>query len=241
MSERSPRSRRNLQQRERIVAAALTLVGEHSVDALTMARLAEDVDLTAGALYRYFGSKDELIVELQLRTITRIHELFRAHRRVVAAMLPRTVALASLCEIAAAATFYLGFAEHEGSSFRMLALTIADPRPLVADVYAKSLAAPLAQLIAEVGDLFDAAVDAEAIAGGNAAERTVVLWTALHGITLAHKLDRLSSRGAGAFAAPRLSGELVRALLVGWGAAPSAVAAAQRWQHEHPIRWEQLT
>jgi hypothetical protein len=144
-----------------------------------------------------------------------------------------------LCELVGATSFYLGFAQHEARSFRLLALTLSDPRPMVADAHAAKLAAPLGRLLVSIGALFDQAVAAEALAAGNTLERTVVLWTALHGVTLAHKLDRIARDGT--FAADRLAAELARALLVGWGAAPNAVAAAQRWLHEHPVRWEQLS
>src|SRR4051794_36321559 len=47
--------------RARIVAAASKIVGSDGFDALSMRSLAEAVELTPGALYRYFVNKDQVI------------------------------------------------------------------------------------------------------------------------------------------------------------------------------------
>lgn len=47
--------------RARIVAAALKIVGSEGFEALSMRSLADAVELTPGALYRYFASKDEVM------------------------------------------------------------------------------------------------------------------------------------------------------------------------------------
>ncbi len=46
--------------RARIVKAALKIVGSEGFEALSMRTLADAVELTPGALYRYFASKDEV-------------------------------------------------------------------------------------------------------------------------------------------------------------------------------------
>lgn len=47
--------------RARIVAAALNIVGSAGFEALSMRSLADAVELTPGALYRYFANKDQVI------------------------------------------------------------------------------------------------------------------------------------------------------------------------------------
>lgn len=47
--------------RARIVAAALRIVGTEGFEALSMRRLADAIELTPGALYRYFANKDQVI------------------------------------------------------------------------------------------------------------------------------------------------------------------------------------
>jgi AcrR family transcriptional regulator len=46
--------------RARILKAALKIMGSEGLEALSMRSLADAVDLTPGALYRYFSSKDEV-------------------------------------------------------------------------------------------------------------------------------------------------------------------------------------
>ncbi|MFH8573666.1 TetR/AcrR family transcriptional regulator [Streptomyces sp. NPDC017993] len=50
--------------RARTVEAALALLDEVGLDALTMRRLAEAMDVRAGALYRYFATKQELLTAM---------------------------------------------------------------------------------------------------------------------------------------------------------------------------------
>jgi AcrR family transcriptional regulator len=47
--------------RARIVAAALDIVGAEGLEALSMRSLADAVELTPGALYRYFANKDQVV------------------------------------------------------------------------------------------------------------------------------------------------------------------------------------
>lgn len=47
--------------RARIVAAALKIVGSEGLEALSMRSLADAVELTPGALYRYFANKDQVV------------------------------------------------------------------------------------------------------------------------------------------------------------------------------------
>ena len=47
--------------RARIVAAALKIVGSEGLEALSMRSLADAIELTPGALYRYFANKDQVI------------------------------------------------------------------------------------------------------------------------------------------------------------------------------------
>ncbi|MFD5416137.1 TetR/AcrR family transcriptional regulator [Streptomyces nojiriensis] len=55
--------------RDRTVATALELLDEVGLDALTMRRLADAMDVQAGALYRYFATKDELLTAMAERML----------------------------------------------------------------------------------------------------------------------------------------------------------------------------
>ncbi|MEV7562923.1 TetR/AcrR family transcriptional regulator [Streptomyces sp. NPDC089795] len=55
--------------RDRTVATALDLLDEVGLDALTMRRLADAMDVQAGALYRYFATKDDLLTAMAERML----------------------------------------------------------------------------------------------------------------------------------------------------------------------------
>jgi AcrR family transcriptional regulator len=226
---RSPRVRRTRARRhEAIEAAALDLIANEGFEALTMARLGQEVDLTPGALYRYFASKDALIVALQARALGRIEELYDADR--AQRSWPRDPATRNLAELCFAARFYRRLARDEPRIFALVSVTVGDPRHLVADEHARAVAAPMASLLSRIATAFEAAVSVEALAPGDARVRAVIFWSAVHGVTSVAKLDRIAlaitSTTDGLFSPAARVDELARALLAGWGACPTALAAA---------------
>jgi len=69
---RVPTTRR----RPQIAQAALRLVGERGLSALTMAELAKQVGVTAGALFRHFASRDEILEAAVQDAVARLEETF---------------------------------------------------------------------------------------------------------------------------------------------------------------------
>jgi AcrR family transcriptional regulator len=61
----NPRGRRRVRTRQAILDAALDLIRDEGPAGLNMRTLAERTDYSAAALYEYFGSKDEIIVEVR--------------------------------------------------------------------------------------------------------------------------------------------------------------------------------
>jgi len=58
-TQRQPRAER----RKQITGAVLRIIGESGLRSLTTARLAQEVGVTSGALYRHFASLDEILSE----------------------------------------------------------------------------------------------------------------------------------------------------------------------------------
>ncbi|CAN5567847.1 TetR/AcrR family transcriptional regulator [soil metagenome] len=61
-----------------ILDAAERLLSSPGYDAMTIADIAEAAGITRGALYFYFGSKQEVVTELFARTVIVLHEKSRA-------------------------------------------------------------------------------------------------------------------------------------------------------------------
>src|SRR6056297_1119423 len=61
----SPAERRRNKIRARILTAAETVFAREGVEGLSIRRLAENIDYSPAAIYKYFNSKDELVDELK--------------------------------------------------------------------------------------------------------------------------------------------------------------------------------
>ena len=112
---------------------------------------------------------------------------------------------------------YLGLAEERPAQIALLVRALAAPRPVVDDASALALASETLVLMREASTVLRAAREAGALAPGDDLPRVALLWASLHGIVGSRKLARFDV--AGLSPALLVTG-LVRALLVGWGAAP---------------------
>ena len=65
MTDQTPSKRRYQKTRQGILDAASQLIMEQGVEALSMRALAEKVDYSASALYKYFDNKEEIISALR--------------------------------------------------------------------------------------------------------------------------------------------------------------------------------
>lgn len=61
----SPAERRRNKIRARILSAAETVFAQEGAEGLSIRRLAENIDYSPAAIYKYFSSKDELVDELK--------------------------------------------------------------------------------------------------------------------------------------------------------------------------------
>lgn len=64
-SEETPAGRRRLRVRESIISAAERVFAKEGEHGLSIRRLADEIDYSPSAIYKYFGSKEELIDELK--------------------------------------------------------------------------------------------------------------------------------------------------------------------------------
>lgn len=65
MNDKTPSERRYEKTRQGILSAARSLLLDEGVDAISMRTLAEKVDYSPAALYKYFANKEEIIEELR--------------------------------------------------------------------------------------------------------------------------------------------------------------------------------
>lgn len=195
---------------------------------MTMGRLAEQLDLTAGALYRYFPSKDALIAAIEASAVGELRDdLERARTRWQATLPPR--APKPLYELVAIGRFYEGLLERRPKLVALLGRTLGETDVLVKDAAAAGeVARAMAGLLGLVREVFDAAAEVGALDAGEGAARTGVYWASHHGVLQVGKLGRFDA----SLRAQSLGPKLRLALLTGWGAEARVVQKAETWSSE---------
>lgn len=68
------RERRQMQNREALIAAGYKVISEKGIDAATMGEIAELADVGSGTVYNYFDSKDDLVIAVMERVMHRLAE-----------------------------------------------------------------------------------------------------------------------------------------------------------------------
>lgn len=208
------------------VDAALELLVEHGYEALTLAKVAERVEYAVGAIYRYFASKDELLVAVQVRVLDQLFTEVQTALATIDKNLQRARTIsprdAALLRLMAVPLVQETFATEKPAYFAMLSAQLTTPRILVTD---NTSAAPafqaLMRLNGALATLLEEAAQKGALDAGNAARRAVVLWASHQGILQLRKLARW---GQAALAMEHMSIDAIGPLLVGWGADADAVA-----------------
>jgi AcrR family transcriptional regulator len=204
----TPRARRHDANVGRILDAATEMVAADGLSALSMAKLADAVDYTAGALYRYFDSKDALLAKMVEKILGDVRLVLEASV-VGEKMTP-------LARVAALVDAYRTFAKREPHRFGLLAMAMAEPRVLLPEKsHAMAVAVAVIGALQPLAHALGDAVEAEQLAAGDAAERTLCLFTMLHG---ALQLPKLARHAPAGIDVDRLVVAGTRALLVGWGA-----------------------
>jgi AcrR family transcriptional regulator len=242
---------------ERIVETAMVMLETEGFEALTIQRLAKKLNYAVGALYRYFRSKDALLVALLRRVMDRIGEDMAAglgqvdHERglrLAAAGQPISTPLTideGLLRLIVVSNVYVGFAQRRPTEYGLISTLIGNPREFLATDAAAPIFPALVRLQLMLTAVIDDAVEAGALAKGDSRERGVILWSAMQGVLQLRKLGRF---GVAGLALDRLAPIALRTLLMGWGAdgaridtlTPEALALADALAKQRDERHERL-
>jgi AcrR family transcriptional regulator len=214
MIHETPAERRRKAQESRILEAALALVGESGIDALSIKGIAERADYSPAALYRYFESKDELVAALALRAVQGLGEA-----------LAEPSASEPLARVAELAGRFVDFAFADDSRFGLIQVLLADPRVLVDDAkLVGEVLAAVMEVLAPLAHAFDEAARAGRLSEGSPNDRALLFSSSLLGLLL---LRKQASRFPRTLALDLLVEELVRTLLKGFGADEKALASIE--------------
>ena len=233
----SPRVTRKRQARTaHILDTALACMSTSGVEGLSMHQVAGSLDLTVGALYRYFDSKGALIAALEARVINEyaedLSEMVLAPRPAPAAATDPVAALVSILELVLA---YGHLCRVKPVHMQLLNGILASPAHLLPPEEAEKIMVDLVSVFEPFEMLFAKAEAVGALSQGDANARLLIFWNAARGIL---QLAKLSAFDAKRFDNDHLFKETANALLMGWGARSTdlneAWAVARRYEGDSP-------
>jgi AcrR family transcriptional regulator len=216
VAAQSRRARKKEARTEEILDRAMALVGEGGLGGLTVVRLAADLDLALGGLYRYFSGLSALTAALQRRALADLAEHMQQ-----AATKPGPP-LVRLYRILGA---FIHMPEALPAQHRLIDELLSAPDPKLADADALAFEPDLAAVLGIVAQALDACAEAKILDAGDATIRTHQLWATLHGLGHMKKRDRLVGPKV---RAAKITGATLRDLCTAWGATDAAITEAER-------------
>lgn len=209
---------RHDKKRQKLLDEAMALVVEDGIEGLTIARLANRIGGSVGALYRYFESKEELIVGLQEMAIADFRSFMDARLVEQAARMPEgtSKSVAALAQLMTSIAAYIHHADGSPNAHRLVDLFLSAPDAVLSDEDARAIAVRVVEpILGRVAFLLDEAAKAGAIAEGDRAQRTHLAWAFVHGLDHFRKRDRINGEN---LQVRVLQPMALRTLLAAWGA-----------------------
>lgn len=239
------RARNRVARHDQLMTAAMEIVAEEGVDALTMLAVAERVGCAVGTIYTYFDSKSSLIAALEANAIRILLDVLHESADVWEAGLddldvPDDVA--SLVRILATGRLFVALDRIQPREFEMLQMLLTVKQDLTTNQDRDTVLPVALALITDVNSAIEAAVESGALTapaqgpyGGldqtpdTIFDRTIRLVGAVNGALLVTNVgvnpERISPK---IFDGHRLGLSLVSDMLLAWGAQPETLRAAQR-------------
>ncbi|MBV1859953.1 MAG: TetR family transcriptional regulator, partial [Nannocystaceae bacterium] len=205
-----------------ILDAAMSIVIADGLAGLTLGKVAKHLDVAVGGLYRYFPCKEDLVVGLQRRAVERFGARLEHH----VPPTPRTRRpVAALRHALAPFALYAASADTDPLEHRLMDIMLSNLTPSLDDGQAQLVEGVLGPILQRAERGLLAAQEADALAVGDGRQRTLLLWSATHGLGHLRSRDRLEQAP---YRVDVLLGAMFEALLVGFGADARHARAAVR-------------
>lgn len=210
---------------EAFLAAGQHIVTEEGIEALTMARLAQELDTAVGSVYRYFSSKAELMGAIEAHAIDQLQQSHDRSVGPIAEAVASRVDSAALVRLVAMGRWFCAAAERYPEEVRLLQLVSSRRSSSVTADAAAGMLPSAMSLVAAISTTIDDAVQAGDLRPGNAVGRAIMWLTAFGGVVVADDLEQWVPDVLGG---GRLAHQLNIDLFSGWGAPLEAVERIDR-------------
>jgi AcrR family transcriptional regulator len=200
MARRSDHSREQI--RQMALAAAEAIVAEHGYKGLSTRKVAAAIGYTVGTLYLVFDSQEDLVLQLNGRTLDALYEWLRAR--------PRPASASPRDNLLVLADAYIAYAQSETPRWNLLFDYVAAEGNELPEWYQAKLAKVFGLVEATLTPL----ADHRSLTEIRQAAR--VLWASVHGICtlkIRHRMDL-----AGGQTTDEMARMLVDNFLNGFGA-----------------------
>jgi AcrR family transcriptional regulator len=222
--ETDRRTRKRLEKTRLILSTAQNILLNEGLEAVTVHRIARELDLTVGALYRYFPSKQAMLTGLGedivrgfTTALTEMAELYASENQ--------NDPLKEITEVFIIGYAFLDMAERSPARYRMVDLMLVDPRTMVRKEDRMSVLQTLFELLARVELLLEQACKKDLVSKGPFRERTIGLWSSLLGISSMQKMRRLYPEQV---PADNLAIHTLHPLFLAWECKPSDLNKASK-------------
>lgn len=209
-----------------ILDLALETVTAEGHQALTMQRLADELECGIASVYRLFPSRDALIAELQHQALDALHAawlLGSSHLDDALAAEGADATAAALAQAVGMAWFWVVADDRYAPQLDLTRRLFVDPAIVVPDEQAARIVPAALRLLDAGRHRIDAAAAAGALTPGNGVERTIRLIASITGVVLTAKFGRWDQA---LFDGRHLARQTVVDDFTAWGAEPARLAAA---------------
>lgn len=218
------RQRNRILKTQQILDTAMQLLVDEGLEALTTHRLARELNWAVGALYRYFESKDALFAALVQDVIESYGTAIQDTRVAAQRMLDGQPAeVAALLRIAIVAQTFRERYLASPPRTHLMNLMLVDPRTILPESIGKQVSDATLSVLRELAARIADAQSLGALTSGSIEQRSVLFWSAIHGVMLRQRQARFEPSLMDTDALMR---QMVHALLVGWGANPERLELA---------------
>lgn len=206
----------------------MTIIIDNGFDALTIARLARELGVAVGGIYRYFSSKDDLLLALQRRALDALVDDLKDDLKMAESYLSDTSERlqsqhsAVIFMILVSSATILSDALRYPERHNLIQAATTHLKTSLKD--ALMLERSFQPLLGELRFLIDSGMRRGALNRADTLQRAYLLWAALNGLDAMRARDRVTTSESLTF--KPLCNHMVRSLLMGWGCSKATLDEA---------------